>query len=73
MDRLTTRQREIAVLRCRDDLTNKEVAMQLGIAASTVKGQWTDAMRRLGTQSIARSCYLIGQADALTAMRVDEV
>ena len=47
LDRLTSRQRAVIVLRYFDDLTERETAEILGVTVGTVKSQASAALRRL--------------------------
>jgi RNA polymerase sigma-70 factor (sigma-E family) len=47
LDRLTSRQRAVIVLRYLDDLTERETAEILGVTVGTVKSQASAALRRL--------------------------
>ena len=60
-------------MRCRDGLPNKDVAQRLGITLSTAKNHWTVVMRTFEAPSVAKACFLVGQAYAVRAMRPDEV
>lgn len=65
MDRLTRRQAEIVVLRCRQGMTNAQVAAALGLSPQTVKNHVTAVLRKLGAVGVDQVCYRAGYAAGL--------
>ena len=62
-DRGPLTRRQVEILRCvADDLTNEEIAAQLGVSVQTVKNYLHEACGRLGVRgragAVARACRL---------------
>jgi DNA-binding CsgD family transcriptional regulator len=63
VESLSKRQREILSRVCINDESNGEVAYALGIAEETVKNSLTAVYLKLGVQSRAAACYVLGRDD----------
>jgi DNA-binding NarL/FixJ family response regulator len=57
---LTARQQELAQL-VAAGLTNREIALKLGISVFTVRHHISNIMRKLGVKSRAQIAFIVGQ------------
>ena len=63
IEALSNRQREILERVCIHDASSSEAAYALGIAEETVKNALTQVYLKLGVQSRAAACYVLGRHD----------
>lgn len=61
--RLTPRQRETLLLKCRDGLTNAETAQRLGISAQTVKNHVSHILKAHEAASTAEICWALAKEE----------
>lgn len=62
--RLTPRQREVMLLKCRDGLTNAEIGYRLGISQRTVKNHVSAVLHAHQVAASAEVCWALAQEEA---------
>lgn len=58
---LSTRQAQVAAMRCRDGKTCEEIAGELGLCTKWVQDISHEVMVRLGVRTIGQACYQLGR------------
>jgi DNA-binding NarL/FixJ family response regulator len=70
---LSERQLQVLDGRCKEGLTNAELAYQLGVREQTVKNHITAIRERLDRASMYQVCFEYGQEHAVDAQRPEQV